>query len=241
MNCTTPIVAALLTVAPATAMAAADASEAAVAPACELTADSLCRLMTSAGMVDAAASDPAIVVSLMYARDDNFTGAALYPADFSRAFLHPDAAAALAKAQEALTSAHPGLRILISDAARPMSVQRKMYQRVRGTRMAPYVSNPARGGGLHNYGLALDVTIVDALGRPLDMGTPIDHLGPEANIDREESLVTRGIISAEARRNRLILRQAMKAGGFKPLASEWWHFNLLSRPEAIRRYKLLDF
>lgn len=223
-----------------------DAATASTAPASEAApsltaADSLARLMAGAGMVDAAAADDAIMVSLMYARDDNFTGAALYPAGFNRAFLHPEAAAAMAKAQSELTASHPGLRIMIADAARPMSVQRRMYQRVKGTPKAPYVSNPAHGGGLHNYGLAVDVTIVDALGRPLDMGTPVDHLGPEAGIDREEALVAAGTISGAARQNRLILRRVMKAGGFTPLRSEWWHFNLRSRREAVRRYRLLDF
>ncbi|MCM1029485.1 MAG: M15 family metallopeptidase [Alloprevotella sp.] len=197
--------------------------------------------MESAGMVDVAALEPALAVSLMYARDDNFTGAAMYPEAFNRAYLHPEAAAALAKAQATLTETHPGLRILIADAARPMSVQRKMYQTVRGTPQAPYVSNPANGGGLHNYGLAVDVTIVDALGRPLPMGTKVDHLGPEAHIDSEEAMVKAGTITAAELENRKLLRRVMKAGGFMPLRSEWWHFNLRSRAEARRRYPLLDF
>lgn len=224
----------LMTVA---AVAAGASSEAAAAT----PADSLCVRMEAAGMVDAAAGDPAIKVSLMYGRDDNFTGAAMYPEGFATAYLHPEAAAALAKAQEELTASHPGLRLLVADAARPMSVQRKMYRTVRGTPMAPYVSNPANGGGLHNYGLAVDITIVDALGRELPMGTPVDHLGPEANIDREDDLVARGVITAAERDNRLLLRRVMKAAGFKPLRSEWWHFNLRSRAEARRRYPLLDF
>lgn len=224
----------LMTVA---AVAATAPSEAATAT----PADSLCARMEAAGMVDASAGDPAIKVSLMYGRDDNFTGAAMYPEGFATAYLHPEAAAALAKAQEELTASHPGLRLLVADAGRPMSVQRKMYRTVRGTSMAPYVSNPANGGGLHNYGLAVDLTIVDALGRELPMGTPVDHLGPEANIDREDDLVARGVITAAERDNRLLLRRVMKAAGFKPLRSEWWHFNLRSRAEARRRYPLLDF
>lgn len=224
----------LMTVA---AVAATAPSEAATAT----PADSLCARMEAAGMVDASAGDPAIKVSLMYGRDDNFTGAAMYPEGFATAYLHPEAAAALAKAQEELTVSHPGLRLLVADAGRPMSVQRKMYRTVRGTSMAPYVSNPANGGGLHNYGLAVDLTIVDALGRELPMGTPVDHLGPEANIDREDDLVARGVITAAERDNRLLLRRVMKAAGFKPLRSEWWHFNLRSRAEARRRYPLLDF
>lgn len=192
-------------------------------------------------MVDLKTDSPSIEVSLMYGRDDNFTGAAMYPAGFDKAYLHPEASQALAAARKALSAEHPGYRLKIADAARPMSVQTKMYNTVKGTPMAPYVSNPARGGGLHNYGLAVDVTIVDATGREIPMGTKIDHLGPEANIHREKQLVAQGKITEAARQNRILLRRVMKTGGFMPLRSEWWHFNLRSRADARARYRRLDF
>nr|MBD5377748.1 M15 family metallopeptidase [Bacteroides sp.] len=69
----------------------------------------------------------------------------------------------------------------------------------------------------------------------------MDHLGPEANIDREAQLVSRGVITAAERANRLLLRRIMQAGGFKPLRTEWWHFNLCTRAEAKQRYRLLNF
>ena len=55
-----------------------------------------------------------------------------------------------------------------------------------------YVSNPAKGGGLHNYGMAVDLTIVDASGKLLPMGTPYDFFGTEAHTDKEEALVQTG-------------------------------------------------
>lgn len=73
------------------------------------------------------------------------------------------------------------------------------------------------------------------------MGTKIDHLGPEANIHREKQLVAQGKITEAARQNRILLRRVMKAGGFMPLRSEWWHFNLRSRADARDRYRRLDF
>lgn len=223
------------------AIAVSAASAGTPAPGVVNDAEILAERMESAGLVDATAADPAITVSLMYARDDNFTGKAMYPEGFERAYLHPEAAEAIAKAQAALTEEKPGFRLKIADAARPMSVQRKMYDTVKGTPMAPYVSNPANGGGLHNYGLAVDVTITDALGRELPMGTPVDHLGSEANIHREKELVAHGKITEAERQNRILLRRVMKAGGFMPLKSEWWHFNLRTRAEARARYKCLDF
>ena len=192
------------------------------------------------GYVDIAELNPEVKVSLMYARDDNFTGKVLYDG-MSRAWLHADAAKSVDKAQKALSKLKPGYALLIKDAARPMSVQRKMFNSVVGTTGTNYVANPAKGGGLHNYGLAVDVTIVDAEGKELDMGTPVDHLGPEANITREDQLVSSGYMTAQARENRRLLRRVMTEAGFMPLRSEWWHFNRVSKAEARQRYKRLDF
>lgn len=197
--------------------------------------------MRQMGLVDVAAMDTTLIVNLMYATDDNFVGENMYIDGPSLAWLHPLAAKALVKASAYLRDSRPDLRIKICDASRPMSAQKRMYRTVRGTPMAPYVSNPANGGGLHNYGMAVDVTLVDCFGNELPMGTPVDFLGKEANIDREEQLVNEGKMTSEERANRELLRSAMVAGGFKPLRSEWWHFNLISRPEAKKKYKLIDF
>lgn len=196
--------------------------------------------LASMGFVDVGRSVPRAMVDLMYGRDDNFTGRRLYDG-LERAWLHPDAALSLARAQEMLDSLMPGYRLLIKDASRPMSVQRRMFRTVAGTPQARYVANPAKGGGLHNYGLAVDITLADASGRELPMGTPVDHLGPEANIDREEQLVSKGIISETERQNRLLLRRVMRAAGFSTIRTEWWHFNRVSKATAQARYKLLDF
>lgn len=207
----------------------------------QMSATTLSESMIKAGLVDVGAMDSTIVVDLMYSRDNNFTGVRLYTDGLDKAYLHPSAARAVVKASETLAGIDPSLRLKICDAARPMSVQRLMYKVVRGTAAAPYVSNPANGGGLHNYGLAIDITIVDSLGNELPMGTKVDHLGREANIDREPELVARGVITEQELQNRLLLRKVMRAAGFKPLRSEWWHFNLCTRNEARRNYRRLDF
>lgn len=193
------------------------------------------------GYVNIADMNPDIMVSLMYARDDNFTGVVLYDDGITDAWIHPDAAKNLDKAQRELSILRPGFHLLVKDAARPMGVQRRMYNAVKGTSKANYVANPAHGGGLHNYGVAVDLTIADADGKELDMGTPVDHLGVEANIDREPQLVKKGVMSEEARQNRLLLRRVMKNAGFSTIRTEWWHFQLVSRATARRIYKLLDF
>jgi D-alanyl-D-alanine dipeptidase len=46
-----------------------------------------------------------------------------------------------------------------------------------GNRLNPkYVADPAKGS-IHNRGGAVDITLVDANNRELDMGTPFDFLG----------------------------------------------------------------
>ena len=194
--------------------------------------------MERQGMVDIHTKDKTIPVSLMYSRADNFTGHVLYT-DLTRAYLHPKAAAALAKAQARLKQLRPDLSLKVYDAARPMSIQQRMWDKVKDTPKYFYVSNPAHGGGLHNYGMAVDITLCDAKGDTLDMGTKIDYMGAAAHIDREEALVKAGRISRQAQKNRRLLREVMRYAGFKPLRTEWWHFNYISRATAKKYYKVI--
>lgn len=196
------------------------------------------RMLDSLGFINLAEADSTIIIRLMYARPDNFTGRVLYK-DLREAYLHPKAAHALLRAQRYLRSEHPQYRLIVYDAARPMHIQSEMWRVVRGTSKNIYVSNPAHGGGLHNYGLAVDISIVGADGQPLDMGTSVDHMGVSSHITAEGSLVRQGIISSEALHNRHILRKAMRKAGFRPLPTEWWHFNYCSRKVARKYYHVI--
>ena len=196
------------------------------------------RSLVKQGMVRVKDKVPDIRVSLMYARADNFTGTVLYD-DLHDAYLHPKAATALARAQRRLKQLRPDLSLLVCDAVRPMSIQQKMWNKVKNTPKYFYVSNPAHGGGLHNYGMAVDITICDKHGKRLDMGTPVDHMSSASHIDHEAELVRNGRMSSTARKNRLLLRQVMRYAGFKPLRTEWWHFNLITRKQARRYYKVV--
>ena len=208
-----------------------------VSACCLAQPSATAKRMAQQGLVDILSVDSTIRVSLMYSRADNFTGKVLYT-DLREAYLHPKAATALAKAQQALKKLRPELSLKIYDATRPMSVQQKMWNTVAGTKKSIYVSNPRNGGGMHNYGLAVDVTLCKAAtGDTLDMGTKVDFLGTYAHIDNEAGLVERHIITPEAKRNRELLRKVMTEAGFKPLKTEWWHFNLVSRAEAKAHYK----
>lgn len=187
--------------------------------------------LNSLGYVNVAEQDSSILVSLMYARSDNFTGKLLYN-DLREAYLHKDAIAPLLKAQRLLHEVHPDYNLIIFDAARPMHVQQQMWDVVKGTRQQIYVSNPARGGGMHNYGLAVDISIVNAQGDTIPMGTKVDHLGREAHTDYTA-------INPEALQNRRLLISVMREAGFRSLPTEWWHFNLVSRNVAREKYKVI--
>lgn len=196
------------------------------------------RYLDSLGYVNIAEADSSIAIDLMYTRPDNFTGQVLYE-DLQEAYLHPAAMGSLTEAQQLLKKQHPDYSLIVYDAARPMSVQQKMWDVVKGTSKYIYVSNPARGGGLHNYGMAVDLSILDENGKPLYMGTPVDYLGKEAHITEEAQLVAQGKITAQERGNRLLLRQIMKEAGFRPLPNEWWHFNRCSRQTAKEKYQII--
>ena len=192
------------------------------------------------GFVDLQEISPSILVDLMYTRADNFTGKILYT-DLHHGYLHPETAAALDLAQKKLKSIRPDLSLKVYDAARPMRIQQKMWNVVAGTPKNIYVSNPKNGGGLHNYGLAVDITLCDAAtGDTLHMGTKVDFLGNLAHVRDEALFFKKKQLTQEAIDNRKLLRKAMESAGFKVLPTEWWHFNYRSRAEAKARYKAIQ-
>ncbi|MBR7172120.1 MAG: D-alanyl-D-alanine dipeptidase, partial [Prevotella sp.] len=122
----------------------------------------------------------------------------------------------------------------------PMSVQQKMWDAVKNTNQKIYVSNPKNGGGLHNYGLAVDLTLCDLNGDTLTMGVKIDNMTSLSHIDKEDLLLKQGKISREAYDNRRLLREVMRYAGFKPLRTEWWHFNIRTRAQAKQYFKVVE-
>jgi len=182
--------------------------------------------------------DPTILADLKYATTDNFTKTILYDTLFN-VYMHPLAADKLVEAQRYLKSLHPQLSLLVYDAVRPLSVQRKMYKVVQNTMYAAYVANPARTG-LHNYGMAVDLTICDKHGNPMDMGTPFDHFGRAAGINKEEELIAQGLLTRQQVKNRELLRKVMIHAGFLTIRGEWWHFNAVPLSQAKRISKLIE-
>ncbi|MDR1402444.1 MAG: M15 family metallopeptidase [Tannerellaceae bacterium] len=201
--------------------------------------EGLDRYFASKGLTDVSRMDTSIHVLLKYATTDNLFNKAVYTG-IKGIWLHPDAASKLIRAQKLLKEKHPAYSLIVYDAARPASVQKKMWDLARSANQTNYVSNPAKGGSLHSYGMAVDVTIVDRGGKPLPMGSPFDYFGEKAHINKEDVLLQSGKISPEEYANRRLLRQIMQQAGFRTILYEWWHFNACSREEARKKYILID-
>ena len=191
------------------------------------------------GLVDISTVCPEIKVDLKYTTNDNFTGHDVY-GDLVKAYFVPEIANMLARVQARLSELRPGHRLLIYDAARPSSIQRFMFDFVKGTPQEKYVANP-KLRGFHNYGLAVDLTIVDPKGCPLDMGSGFDDFSQRSNVGREDELVAAGLISPEARVNRAFLSGLMTDEGFEANPDEWWHYQKYTLQEAEKYFKFLDF
>lgn len=155
-----------------------------------------------------------LLVELAYATSNNVTGKAFYRTD-ARPYLHPKAVECL---RVAIDLARPlGYRLKIFDAYRPLEGQWALWN---ASPDPEFVADPANGGP-HNRGVALDLTLADAAGRELDMGTDFDALTPLSHHGRID-------IAPAAQRNRLMLLGLMTAAGFEFYTNEWWHYQLFN-------------
>lgn len=152
-------------------------------------------------------------LDIAYATADNFTGKPVYARP--GCYLHTDAAERL---QRAISLARPlGLRLKVFDAFRPSEAQWVLWEH---TPDPDFLAHPERGSP-HSMGAAVDLTLVDAGGKELDMGTGFDDFTPRAfhgDLD----------IPIDAQRNRIILLGIMTSAGWDFFRNEWWHYQLFS-------------
>jgi len=160
-------------------------------------------------------------LDLRYATADNLTGRPIYRAPVC--LLHVDAAARLMLAVDLARG--QGLRLVIFDAFRPVEAQWRLWEALPDPR---YIADP-REGSSHSRGIAVDLTLADAEGRALDLGTPFDDMTEQSHHGRLD-------IPAETQRHRAILLGIMAAAGWQHYSYEWWHYQL---PDG-RRYPLLS-
>ncbi len=193
----------------------------------------------NAGLVDVNSIDGTIQIDLVnsdpaknYFRENYYSG-------LQKAYLRKEVAFKLSKAQKTLKVKHKNYSLQILDAARPRSVSQLMYNKMKGTKFERYVANPQKGS-MHNYGIAVDITIIDEAGNELDMGfSPFRKSTIELYwMFAKKKLGAK--LSAKQKANRKLLADVMAQSGFFPLSFEWWHFNGIPKAEARKRYQIIE-
>lgn len=168
----------------------------------------------------------------------------------------------LLAAQALLQHSHPGWRIQIFDAYRPIAVQQFMVdytfqqilveRRLVADQLSPvelqalwqevyqFWAVPSDDPAMpppHSTGAAIDITLVDAAGKVIEMGSPIDEMSvrsypnyfvDKANATQAEALKFEPISEVDRltfHHNRQLLQQVMTAAEFCQHPKEWWHFS----------------
>ena len=150
-----------------------------------------------------------ILLDLRYGTTNNFTGKVIYKNP--KTFLHLDAFAVFEKAVN--YAAFLNLRIKIFDAFRPYQAQEVLWNHCPDPN---YVALPGRSN--HGKGVAVDLTLCDAHGEELDMGTGFDDFSTNSH---QDVFINEGV-----NRNRFVLLGIMNNAGFAHIRTEWWHYQL---------------
>jgi D-alanyl-D-alanine dipeptidase len=192
-------------------------------------------------LIDIQMINPTIKIDIKYATSDNFMHKQLY-FNIKKIYLQPDVAKRLGNCQTYLKKINPNYSLLVYDGVRPLSVQKAMWKALDSIPpidRGKFVSNPANGS-LHNYAAAVDLTICNKNGVPLDMGTPYDDIRELAYPSKESYFLKLGLLTELQIKNRKLLRKVMEYQQFKNIPTEWWHFNACSRKEAKVKYKIIE-
>jgi D-alanyl-D-alanine dipeptidase len=164
---------------------------------------------------------PNLLLDIRYATPNNFTGTKIY--DCPRCLLRPEAAEAIAQAQQQL--ANKGYQFKMFDCYRPIAYQQRLWDKVPN----PDYVTPPNKGSMHSRGAAVDLTLTDLLGNELDMGTPYDFFGVEAHTDFLK-------LPEQVLKNRKLLKETMESVGFSGIRTEWWHFSYQGKPFPLDDY-----
>ena len=179
---------------------------------------------------------PDALLDIRYAGTHNFVGDVIDGYEGPWAILTVQAAEKLKAAAD--TFREMGYRILIFDAYRPRRAVRHFVRWAKDaedTRMKEeFYPGIARKQQLldmeyiarnssHCRGSAVDMTLADADGNALDMGTGFDFFGEKAWHGARD-------VTEEQAANRLLLKTVMEANGFRCFEREWWHYKLVGEP-----------
>ena len=163
-------------------------------------------------------------------------------------YLRHDVLDRLLKAQGILKEEQPGWQLCLFDAYRPVAVQQFMVdatfaeqlqaQGIEPDRLSPQQSQqvwqqvyqfwapPSKKATMpppHSTGAAVDLTLTDETGQPVDMGSPIDEVSPRSF--PKHFAAGRTPEAQSFHRRRQLLNAVMSAAGFRRHQQEWWHFS----------------
>ena len=192
--------------------------------------------MDSSGFVKLAEAVPDVILEIRYYSTYNFVGDRIEGYETPVAYLTKEAAAALKEVSDEVIK--KGYRLKIYDAYRPqraVSHFARWAKDIKDTRMKKYFYPELDKSVLfdqgyinyksgHSRGSTLDLTLFDMkTEKEVDMGGTFDYFGVKSHPDYKK-------ITKKQYNNRMILRNAMTAHGFRPLSTEWWHFTLNNEP-----------
>ena len=192
--------------------------------------------MDSSDFVNVSEAVPDVILEIRYYSTYNFVGDRIDGYEAPVALMTKEGAAALKKASDALIA--KGYRLKVFDAYRPQTAVNhfiRWAEQVDDIRMKEYFYPDVDKSLLfeleficakssHSRGSTVDLTLFDMkTEREVDMGGTFDWFGEESYPDYDG-------ITDEQKAMRGILRDAMLAAGFKPFATEWWHFTLADEP-----------
>lgn len=167
--------------------------------------------MTDHRLIEITPTTHCVDIDLVYATPRNLTGKPIYTA--AHCLLLEPAEAALRRAVALARNVGTTLRIF--DAYRPPQAQQVLWDFLPDP---TYIADLSRGSN-HSRGTALDVTLVDANGDELDMGTGFDAMTIESEHFHPG-------LPEHVQRNRMLLLGVMHVAGFTHIKSEWWHYEL---------------
>ena len=164
------------------------------------------------------------------------------PGAYKDVYLRQTPAMLLKEAEKLLPKDY---RFKLYDGYRPLCVQQRLWNFYRRTvinenkdknlskeeidKMTSFfVSFPSgdiQKPFLHNTGGSIDLTIVDANGQELDMGSSFDEFGHKCWSNHFEDDYPEHETNINVRDNRRLLYNVMIEAGFTNLPSEWWHYD----------------
>ena len=188
---------------------------------------------------------PDAILEIRYFSSYNFIGERIPGYEQPIAMLTRQAADSLKAVSDDLLQ--KGYRLKIFDAYRPqcavdffmewaadttdVRMQDYFYPELDKSVLIPQGYIAEKSG--HTRGSTIDLTLFDMkMEREVDMGCTFDYFGVASHPDvlPEQEIGAYRPINQEQYDNRMILREAMLAHGFKPYDCEWWHFTLENEP-----------